>query len=239
MPKTIQKPKVVVVEGHDEVQFVGALVLFLGLKDIQIERMNGRDNLGPTIKELLVRPGHARLVSIGIMMDADNDPQAALQRMQHALRGAHLPTPEAPLCQVGDRPRVVIAVIPSIDRCGMLEDLCLDGAADDPAMVCVNGYFDCLAGTEHLPNQVRIAKGRVRTFLASREMLEEAVFTQLQDDVSLSSGNLDDTATASKTHSFLASRYKPDLHLGIAAREGYFDFGHPAFQELRRFLKLL
>jgi hypothetical protein len=50
---------------------------------------------------------------------------------------------------------------------GMLEDLCLRAIAQDPAMLCVEQYFECLqqAGLS-LPDNM--SKAKVQAFLASR-----------------------------------------------------------------------
>lgn len=40
-------------------------------------------------------------------------------------------------------------------------------------------------------------------------------------------------------HAFLATRPDPHVSVGVAARKGYWDFKHPAFEEIRRFLSAL
>lgn len=57
-------------------------------------------------------------------------------------------------------------VLPEAAR-GALEDLCLAAVAGDPAMACVEGYFECLDSRGMLPRQ--ISKGKLHAFLASRE----------------------------------------------------------------------
>ena len=42
-----------------------------------------------------------------------------------------------------------------------------------------------------------------------------------------------------KSNCSLASRYKPDLDLGIAAKEGYWQMDHPAFAQVKQFLRTL
>jgi hypothetical protein len=120
----------------------------------------------------------------------------------------------------------------------MLEDLCLESVSEDPAMLCVDEYFRCLEERlEMLPRNP--SKARVRGFLASMEWLEEAHFEYLQRRLGEYLPELPDAPSVAKTHTFLASRYKPDLDMGIAAQAGYWRFDHPAFEQAKRFLSTL
>jgi hypothetical protein len=79
----------------------------------------------------------------------------------------------------------------------------------------------------------------VRTFLTSREIIETAYFEAVQDHLTNSLSDLPTTLTLAKTHLFLASRYKPDLSLGVAAKSHYWPLEHKAFSEIRNFLQML
>ncbi len=60
--KTIDKPKIIVGEGIDEVNFFTALVDHLNLDDLQVEHCGGKDGLKKYIKEFQeVRPGRDRV----------------------------------------------------------------------------------------------------------------------------------------------------------------------------------
>ena len=42
----------------------------------------------------------------------------------------------------------------------MIEDVCLESVRTDPAIECVDGYFECIRKTDLPgPNEVRMAKG--------------------------------------------------------------------------------
>jgi hypothetical protein len=131
-------------------------------------------------------------------------------------------------------------ILPGDGREGMLEDLCLESVADDPAIPCLEEHFRCLeeqleAGA--FPGNP--SKARVRAFLASMEWLEEAHFEYLQEHLEEHLSELPDAPSVAKIHAFLASRYKPDLDLGIAAKEGYWQLDHPAFAQVKQFLSTL
>lgn len=52
----------------------------------------------------------------------------------------------------------------------MIEDVCLDSVKTDPAMECVDLYFECISQAEMQgPREVWMSKARVHAFLASRD----------------------------------------------------------------------
>lgn len=59
-------------------------------------------------------------------------------------------------------------ILPKPNAHGMMEDLCLESVSQDPAMLCVDGYFECLH-KHGIPSSANISKARVHTFLASRQ----------------------------------------------------------------------
>jgi hypothetical protein len=104
---------------------------------------------------------------LAIARDANSDPGAALQSIRDALRSSGLPVPERTLIPSGDTLKVVIAILPNENTPGMLEDLCLQAVMHDPAMFCVDRYFQCLQQREIiLPS--KMSKAKVQVFLGSR-----------------------------------------------------------------------
>ncbi len=51
----------------------------------------------------------------------------------------------------------------------MIEDVCLDSVKSDPAVDCVDRYFECLRETNRVPKDSWLAKARLHAYLASRE----------------------------------------------------------------------
>jgi hypothetical protein len=164
----IERPNVLVVEGEEEKRFFGALLKHLKLQNIQIMPIGGKEQLRRTLKTLALSPNFSEVVSLGVVRDADANPDTAFQSVRDALQAAGLPTPERPLLPVGESPRVAVLILPEVDTPGMLEDLCLRAVAQDPAMGCVEQYFECL---QHkglsLPDNM--SKAKVQVFLASRQ----------------------------------------------------------------------
>ncbi len=229
MGKAITKPKLLLVEGKDEVKLFEKLLADLGLVDIEIRDIMGKTKYRKNIEALPRLSGFGEVTSVGIVTDADKQPKGTFDSVCDALGVAGLPRPTAPLQAVGDAPLVMVMILPDGETPGMLEDLCLESVADDPTMSCLEEYFRCLeeqleAGA--FPGNP--SKARVRAFLASMEWLEEAHFEYLQEHLLEEYlAELPDAPSVAKIHAFLASRYKPDLDLGIAAEAGYWQLDHP------------
>jgi hypothetical protein len=237
MARQVEFPKLLLVEGRDEEEFFASLLTYLDISDVAVWAIQGKSRLSSRLKALVSAPHTVPIVSVGIVQDADNDPAAAFQSICTALDAADLPVPEAPLQPHGVDPRITVMIVPDAATPGMLEDVCLASVGDDPATECVDAFFRCLQ--ERMPampqNQ---AKARLRAFLSAREWLEEEHFQLLQDQA-LTTPALDANVPIAKLHAFLASRYKPDLRLGTAAKAGYWPLHDDAFQPFRDFLQML
>ncbi|MBI3079007.1 MAG: hypothetical protein HYY85_18810 [Deltaproteobacteria bacterium] len=164
----ITSPKVLVVEGKDEGLFFEALIGHLGLQAVQVLPIGGKTQLRRNLAALKLAPGFHRVVCLGVVRDANADPDGAFQSVCDALRTVDLPVPKRPMVLAGSAPQVSVMILPGEGNPGMLEDLCVSAVASDPAMLCVNGYFRCLEQQGvSLPRN--IAKARVQAFLSSRE----------------------------------------------------------------------
>ncbi len=139
-------------------------------------------------------------MSLGVVRDADRDARAAFQSIRDALGAAELPQPDQPSLFEGGKPRAGVMIVPGEKSGGALEDLCLSAVSHEPAMRCVDLYFECLQSAG----------------IPRPEVLSKA-----------------------KAQAFLASKPRPGLRLGEAAEAGYWNLCSGAYDELRRFLRLL
>jgi hypothetical protein len=237
----ISLPKMLLVEGQDEGHLFAKLLEHLSLADqIHVASFDGIKKLTTALRTLIMNTGHERLNALGVVRDAELDADGAFQSVCHSLHEAGLPVPNAPLNMVRGDVGVGVAILPVGKPCGKLEDVCLESVADDPAMPCVEDFFRCVEAA--LPPTIRTtdpSKTRVRYFLTSRELLEEAHFEFLQANIEQWVPSLPNAPSVEKVHAFLASRYNPDLALGIAASEGYWNLDHRAFDEIKAFLRAL
>jgi hypothetical protein len=162
----IAEPCVLIVEGIEEKYFFGAFIEHLGLQDIQVMPIGGKRKLRENLGALTLAPGFVNVTSLGIVRDANSDPDP-FQSVCEALRAVNLPVPERPLVPTGHSPRVTVMILPGDKTPGMLEDLCLRAVAQDPAMLCVEHYFQCLQ-QQGLSLPRNISKAKAQVFLASK-----------------------------------------------------------------------
>ncbi len=174
---SIKKKKLLLVEGQDEVMLIDKLLRELELTEVlQIINVNGKNNISRGLKSLMKHSDSHRISSIGIIRDADKNPKGAFDSICSALENAGLAKPKQPEELVGDKPKVAIMILPTANTEGMLETLCLQSVQEDPAMACVNQYFDCLKkqlGEAQMPKN--LAKAKTAAFLSSRPELASNV----------------------------------------------------------------
>ena len=163
----LSKPKLLIGEGQDEVNFFDAFVKHLGLADVQIEHYGGKGNLGRFLAEFRVRSGNHSVVSLGITRDADANVAAVFQSVTGLLQANGLMVPAALGQFHPGPPRVGIFIMPDNQRPGMLEDLCLAAVQGDGALTCVDEFFLCVSQrVNRQPSNM--AKARVHAWLASQ-----------------------------------------------------------------------
>ncbi len=167
MAVEIAKSNVVVVEGKEEELFFSALAGHLELQNIQIMPIGGKEQLRRNLRALTLSPRFAQVISLGVVRDANANPSAAFQSVRDALQAVNLPAPERSLVSIGCDPRVTVMILPAQGDSGMLEDLCLKAVASEPAMLCVEQYFQCLL-QRGLSLPTNPSKARVQAFLASK-----------------------------------------------------------------------
>ncbi|TET20163.1 hypothetical protein E3J74_04050 [Candidatus Bathyarchaeota archaeon] len=165
-PIRITKPRLVVVEGKDDLNFFEALIDHMNLQNIQVVECSGKSRLGDYLEALVIASGFHQVTSLGIAVDADDDNSATFESVCAALRGANLQQPPQPLVPIGSNPKVEVMILPRVRENGMLEDLCIESVSSNPATPCMESYFQCLNEHSVFPNE--LSKAKVHVFLASR-----------------------------------------------------------------------
>ena len=168
----IESSRLLLVEGNDDRHFFQRLIGRRQNSDIQVIEYGGEARLGDFLANTLVAdPGLSDLAKVmGVVRDADDSYQGALQSVQDSLRRANLPVPATPLTYGEDEAQgttiqVVAYIMPDNGSPGDLETLCLDAVRSAPAMPCVDRYFNCLQSISQVPTQE--SKARLRAFLAA------------------------------------------------------------------------
>ena len=177
-PEGLQEPgsekpftcnKVLIVEGKDTWYFFKALLEYLRLRhQIEIRNYAGNTDLPDYLEALPAISGFHEVASLGIVRDAERqEVDAAFQSVCGGLERAGLGVPDAPMATSRSTPQVSVYILPDCSHSGMLETLCIQTVAGDPALPCIDQYYECLrAEGVGLPRNM--PKARAQAFLASR-----------------------------------------------------------------------
>ena len=127
VPLELDKSKLLIGEGKDEVQIFGAFLSHLGINDVNVEDYGGKDKLPYYLDVLRLRPGFAELESLGVTRDADIDALGAFASISNYLRQCGFVAPASSgNISIAGMPRVGIMILPDGRRPGMLENLVLE-----------------------------------------------------------------------------------------------------------------
>lgn len=139
------KEKAVFVEGIDEVNVIESILRQLGIDDVDVLDVGGKDKLAANFENALQSPGFKKNVrSFAIIQDADRDPKGAFERVRSVLAEHKFlaPTAVGTFVESGNY-KVGILVLPGGDRGGYLEDLFLDAYNGTPVRTCVENFARC------------------------------------------------------------------------------------------------
>lgn len=166
--RSIEKEKVLLVEGRDALEFVTALLKYLKiLNAFEVRNFGGVNDFGAYLKAFVVTPGFTRVKSIGIIRDAENNANSAFTSICNDLKRNDLKPPDRPNSKASDIPEVSIFILPDCTNPGMLETLLLNSLRDVPIMKCVDDYFKCLdKASEKGPKNIE--KSQIQAYIASK-----------------------------------------------------------------------
>ena len=161
-----EAPRLLLVEGQDEVGFFTGFLNHLGLRDYQIVDYGGKNAFRPRMEAYFREPTFSQVRAMAVIGDADLDANSAFQSIRDSLGNIGLPTPQSFLSQAGDGLQVSIFIMPDNSSPGALEDLCLEAMSQNPTMICVNNYLLCVEAAG-FPRPQSNSKARLRALLAS------------------------------------------------------------------------
>ncbi len=159
--------KFIFCEGKDDVSVIQGVAGSMGLKDLRVERIDGKNNLREFLKTFRKRPEFTReeVASIGIIRDADGDGVGAFRSVCDALAGNNFKVPGQNGGFTTGGIKTGVLIIGPNDGKGMIEDLCLNAVSDRPEFGCVDDYFRCIAQKCNRNNFS--SKAKVRVWMAS------------------------------------------------------------------------
>ena len=179
----------------------------LGLGNVQIQVLDGKDNLREFLETLAGTTDFGKVKRIGIVRDADESAARAFQSVLTSLRnvndvfgssGAAFPVPDRPGKLAGGRPSVNVLILPGDGGGGMLETLLCRTFAGAGVDRCIDAFFRCAEQAARRPIP-RPDKARA--------------------------------------HAYLATTRDPHHSVGVAAKARCWDLDHGAFDGVRNFLR--
>lgn len=172
----INKSKLLLVEGQDEVNFFKALLEKIGkCSEIQIIEVGGKNKFKTEFPAVINTSGFSENVeSMAIIRDADDDYNAAFRSIHNLIEKYNFKAPsKSCLFEDGDV-RVGIYIMPVDSKTGMLEDLCLKTKEGDPVMDCVEYFFGELR-KKPVDQPSNMAKAKSQVFLAGMPKIVNSV----------------------------------------------------------------
>ena len=218
-PILIEEEVQLLVEGNDERNFFEAFAEHLGLPNVQIQVLDGKDRLRDFLETLARVTAFRRVRSIGIVRDADESADSAFQSVRTSLgnanaairsSGVKFPVPDRPEQFAGERPALSVLILPGVEQPGMLETLLCRTFAGSGMDRCIDGFFRCAEESTAPDPHVSVGVAAKR-------------------------GHPD----KARARAYLATKPDPRLSVGVAAKRGYWDLDHGAFDGVRSFLKSL
>ena len=168
------KPRLLLVEGSDEVNFFDALCEHWGIVDIETVETGGKDKFKIELPTLLNAQGFENVEALGIVRDADLSSQSAVQSIQSSIRKYNLPIPPGHNeYSQNETIKVGIYIMPGNRDSGMLESLVLDTVEGHPVRICSDAYIESLR--DHLEQNPdinfprNVHKARLQAYLAGME----------------------------------------------------------------------
>lgn len=207
MPSKIIKNKLLLVEGQDEIKFFTAFLAKYEIADIQILESKGKDQFRAELDLIMNEREFEDVISVGVIRDADESQQAAVDSICHHLRQVGLPVPNGHCQFKSDGVRNVgVFIAPGFTDKGMLESLILESLGDHPVKIASGEYLDNLKNLLAPVNQT-------------------CAF------------NYPRNIHKAHMHAFLAGMEKFIPSAGLAAQKGYYNLDSDVFNEVRDFLK--
>ena len=149
--------RLLLVEGKDEMNLLGALINTCLQDDgrlIQILAVGGKDNFRPSLSAIKVAAQFSpTLRSIGIVRDADKNPNGSFASVCGSLRKVGYEPPSAHATFSNDTPSIGVFIVPDGSQRGAVETLCRHSVEGEDAAQCADEYIECLKNRNALQSK--------------------------------------------------------------------------------------
>lgn len=173
MKRIITSNKVLAVEGNDEWNFFDALFKHIGINDVQIEDVGGKDQFKKQLPAMVKTTGFSDVEIFAVIRDADINANNAFRSVKNILKKEGFNLPNNRNQFRAGTPKVGIYIMPGNSDEGMLEDLCLLSVRETPAMPCVNHFSECCESLDDMPSN--LSKLRAQAYLAAMPRIVNCV----------------------------------------------------------------
>jgi hypothetical protein len=173
---SIEKSKVVLCEGLEETLFFPRMFAAVNRLDlvnnIQLLTYDGKTKLSSFITNGLIKmPGYDLITSLGIMMDADGEPegvQPSFESIKNSMGLLPFPIPNNPgEVALNNNLKSTIWILPDNRSRGEFEDVCINALTNHPMFQCLEPLKQCIQTKGcAIP---RSAKAPLYTILAWKE----------------------------------------------------------------------
>lgn len=120
-PEPFRQPHLLLGEGRQDQRFLTAVFAARGRSDVEVRQTGGKYGLTTDLATVVRTSGFRRVRWLGIAHDADDDPQAAFDRIRTALQATSLSTPPRSWVVAGSDPAVAAIILPDGTHTGDLE----------------------------------------------------------------------------------------------------------------------
>jgi hypothetical protein len=138
------KPKLLIVEGKDDFNFMLRMLDHMGVDDVQIHEIMGVNGLGAKLGAIKKAPGFSDVQKITLMVDCDADAAAREDAIKAALASVSLVVPLAADVRAAGDPSVRYSLIPGGVNIGCLEHLLMESFAAHPTVPCLDAFLQCV-----------------------------------------------------------------------------------------------
>lgn len=141
---SIDKKKIILVEGRDDENFIYSLLNSKSIDDILVEPYNGKDRLTSHINSLTKREGFDETTSILILRDSDESLESASDSINYSLRTTRLIDKNLSPFKIDfqNNRKIGFGLFPGVGENGTLEDLCLRIFKENANNELIDSYLD-------------------------------------------------------------------------------------------------
>ncbi|HPG42107.1 MAG TPA: hypothetical protein PLP19_22325 [bacterium] len=171
MLEKIEKTKLLLVEGKDELNFFNKLLQLIEVIEVQTINVEGKDNFKNKMHALYNQEGFNKVIRLGFIRDAEMEKaNSAFDSICSILKSFNLPEPnQSNNITKNTYPTIGIYIVPDNSGAGMLENLCLKTIERQKKYICVEQFIKCCENylTDEEKKIYNAPKAHVQSYLAS------------------------------------------------------------------------